>query len=42
LVGIAAAELVKKAIQRAILKSVGREGIPAYSDFSNRKKEYNG
>jgi len=35
LVGIAAAELIKKAIQRAILKSVGREGIPAYSEVNS-------
>jgi L-aminopeptidase/D-esterase-like protein len=35
LVGIAAAELIKKAIQRAILKSVGREGIAAYSEVNS-------
>jgi L-aminopeptidase/D-esterase-like protein len=33
LIGIAAAEVVKKAIQRAIFKSVGREGLPAYSEI---------
>ncbi len=33
LVGIAATELVKKAIMVAIFKSVGKDGIPAYSDI---------
>lgn len=32
-VGIVAAELVKKAIFRAIVTAVGREGIPAYSEI---------